>query len=164
MKIDEIIERVKKSNEIPYFRPDTFLSFKDYPILVGCIRLCWSELPESRPKMKEINNLIKKSQAGLELNIVDNIVKILEKYTLHLEEIVDNRTKELVREKLKSEQLLLRILPKSVAEQLKTGYHVKTEKIDNVSICFCDIVGKNFLPKKMVFYFLNNLNNLNFND
>lgn len=37
---------------------------------------------------------------------------MLEKYTRHLEEMIDNRTKELNEEKEKSENLLLKMLPK----------------------------------------------------
>lgn len=45
------------------------------------------------------------------MNIIDNILKKLEKYSTHLEEIVKDRTLELEGEKKKVEQLLYRMLP-----------------------------------------------------
>ena len=46
------------------------------------------------------------------MNIVDNMVKKLEKYANNLEEIVAKRTEELMIEKKKTDQLLYRMLPK----------------------------------------------------
>ena len=46
------------------------------------------------------------------MNIVDNMVKKLEKYANNLEEIVAQRTEELMIEKKKTDQLLYRMLPK----------------------------------------------------
>ena len=44
-------------------------------------------------------------------NIIDSILKKLEKYSSHLEEIVEDRTLKLEEEKKKTEQLLCRMLP-----------------------------------------------------
>ena len=48
------------------------------------------------------------------LNMVDSMVQKLEKYANNLETIVAERTKELVAEKEKTDQLLHKMLPKSV--------------------------------------------------
>ena len=48
------------------------------------------------------------------LNLVDSMVQKLEKYANNLETIVAERTKELVAEKEKTDQLLHKMLPKSV--------------------------------------------------
>ena len=40
------------------------------------------------------------------------MIKMLEKYTLHLEDIVADRTADLKAEKIKAEKLLYNILPK----------------------------------------------------
>ena len=42
---------------------------------------------------------------------MDNMIAIMERYTNNLEELVDERTEELRREKTKTEQLLHRMLP-----------------------------------------------------
>lgn len=96
-------------------------------------------------------------------NLVDNMMFMLEKYSYNLESLVQERTKQLLEEKKKTENLLLRMLPKyidvdvkdnaiskfgyfnniyrSAAEQLKRGQPVEAEHFDCVTIFFSDIVG-----------------------
>lgn len=45
-------------------------------------------------------------------DIVDNMLQMMEKYTDQLEELVDERTKQLEIEKAKTEELLYKMLPK----------------------------------------------------
>ena len=52
---------------------------------------------------------------------------------------------ELKEERDRSEQLLLNILPKDIAQRLKSGETDIADKHDNVSIIFCDLV--NFTPQ-----------------
>ena len=47
-----------------------------------------------------------------EINIMDNMIAMMEKYTDHLEETVLERTQQLEEEKLKTDALLYRMLPK----------------------------------------------------
>lgn len=47
-------------------------------------------------------------------NIMDNMVTLLEKHASNLEELVQTRTKELQNEKLKTDVLLYKLLPKYV--------------------------------------------------
>ena len=44
-------------------------------------------------------------------NILDNMVLMLERYATNLEEIVEQRTGELMDEKMKTDALLYRLLP-----------------------------------------------------
>ena len=44
-------------------------------------------------------------------NVMDNMIKMMERYSNHLEEIVQERTVEIEDEKNRSEQLLYRMLP-----------------------------------------------------
>ena len=49
----------------------------------------------------------------------DKMIKMLEKYTLHLEDTVADRTADLKAEKMKAEKLLYNILPKLVLYSVK---------------------------------------------
>lgn len=46
------------------------------------------------------------------INIIDNMIKMMERYTDHLEELVAERTQQLEVEKAKTNELLYRMLPK----------------------------------------------------
>lgn len=74
-------------------------------------------------------------------NIFDNMMAMMEKYANNLEQLVDERTDQLQEEKKKTEALLLEMLPRPVAEQLKKGNKVEAETYDMVTIYFSDIVG-----------------------
>jgi class 3 adenylate cyclase/HAMP domain-containing protein len=65
----------------------------------------------------------------------------LAEYSRSLEHKVRERTIELQQEKEKSEQLLLNILPKPIAERLKNDRSAIAEHFDCVTILFADIVG-----------------------
>ena len=75
------------------------------------------------------------------MDIVDNMIKRLERHTHNLEERVYERTRELQGEKLKVELLLKELLPSSVAEALTAGKQILPESFDHVTVFFSDIVG-----------------------
>lgn len=59
---------------------------------------------------------------------MDYVLNMMEQYASSLEQEVDERTKELVEEKKKSDILLFRMLPKQVVEKLKAGESVEPEQ------------------------------------
>ncbi|CAN8006922.1 unnamed protein product [Ixodes hexagonus] len=67
--------------------------------------------------------------------------QMLEKYSNNLEDLIRERTVQLDEEKKKTEHLLNRMLPSSVAETLKAGLPVIPEKFEEVTVYFSDIVG-----------------------
>ncbi|KFB35889.1 AGAP002233-PA-like protein [Anopheles sinensis] len=78
---------------------------------------------------------------GRKVNFVDTMFQMLEKYSNNLEELIRERTELLDIERKKTEQLLNRMLPSSVAEKLKLGLAVEPEEFAEVTIYFSDIVG-----------------------
>ncbi|OQR74543.1 guanylate cyclase 32E-like [Tropilaelaps mercedesae] len=122
------------------------LNCPDY--VVCCLRECWDENPDQRPDFRFVNVRLREMQAGLKPNIFDNMIAIMEKYAYNLESLVQERTYQLLEEKKKTENLLLRMLPKPVAEQLKRGEPVQAESFESVTIYFSDIVGFTELSAK----------------
>ncbi|XP_059146361.1 atrial natriuretic peptide receptor 2-like [Physella acuta] len=142
MTAREIVERLMVST-VPEFRPDTSNLTTKNQIIVSLIHECWHQNPEVRPDFKYgIRAKFKPIQQGfLKSNIFDNMIDMMEKYANNLEAVVAERTEQLRVEKRMTENLLLRMLPRSVAEKLKHGHQVEPEQYEHVSIYFSDIVG-----------------------
>nr|XP_020633304.1 retinal guanylyl cyclase 2-like [Pogona vitticeps] len=135
---EEILLKLKKPP--PLYRPS--VSPDQTPL--ECIHLmkqCWSERPEKRPTFEEIFEQFKTINKGKKTNIIDSMLRTLEQYSSNLEELIRERTEELEMEKQKTEKLLTRMLPRSVAEKLKTGSTVEPEYFEEVTIYFSDIIG-----------------------
>ena len=47
--------------------------------------------------------------------MIDNMISLMERYTNRLEEVVAERTSQLAEEKMKTDQLLYRMLPRYVS-------------------------------------------------
>ncbi|XP_015754056.1 PREDICTED: atrial natriuretic peptide receptor 1-like [Acropora digitifera] len=139
MEAKTIVTRVQ-SRESPSFRPVIPTRYNDM-LYTKMMLSCWNDEPTYRPTFSEVLQTIKKINGGKEINIMDNMISLMEKYTDHLEETVAERTQQLEEEKAKTDALLYRMLPQSVAEQLKRGEPVTAELFDQVTIFFSDIVG-----------------------
>ncbi|RDD43673.1 Atrial natriuretic peptide receptor 1 [Trichoplax sp. H2] len=142
-----IVEMVKLGYVNPPLRPD--INDIDCPDEIKTIICtCWDEIPQMRPTFSVIKKKLKSSSYGKDTDILDNVVALLEKYANHLEDLVEERTNELIEEKKKTDDLLYRMLPKQVAEQLKKGETVTAELYQEVTIYFSDIVGFTKLSAK----------------
>ncbi|XP_074654709.1 atrial natriuretic peptide receptor 1-like [Tubulanus polymorphus] len=136
----DIIERVQAGGT-PSFRPTIAATDNLNSCWVELITECWAENPELRPDTNSLKRSLKSINKGKGINIMDHMVSMLEKYANNLEDIVEQRTLELIDEKRKTDALLFRMLPKSVAEKLKQGHTLYPESFDSVTIYFSDIVG-----------------------
>ncbi|XP_074662616.1 atrial natriuretic peptide receptor 1-like [Tubulanus polymorphus] len=140
----EIIDLIKKNASASPYRPVVALQEEDKSEMFSIAKLmamCWAEYPDSRPNIDGIKRKLREIFKGRKMNIMDNMLSMMEKYANNLEELVEHRTVELVAEKKKTDSLLYRMLPRSVAEKLKSGQNVQPEMFDNVTVYFSDIVG-----------------------
>ncbi len=74
----------------------------------------------------------------------DNFNAMADTIQLHsenLEDLVQQRTRELVAEKQTSERLLLNVLPGPIADRLKGGEGLIVDRFESVSVLFADLVG-----------------------
>ncbi|XP_070555025.1 speract receptor-like [Ptychodera flava] len=137
----EIIELLRDPKEPPY-RP--FISdIEDLApeCATETIKACWSENPLERPTFTGVRQMLKTLHDNMKQNIMDNVIDIMQRYTDNLEELVDERTEELQVQKEKTQQLLFRMLPTSIAAQLIKGIAVLPESYECVTVYFSDIVG-----------------------
>uniref|UniRef100_A0A1I7TT06 Guanylate cyclase n=1 Tax=Caenorhabditis tropicalis TaxID=1561998 RepID=A0A1I7TT06_9PELO len=136
--VEKTVRRVYSD---PYFRPDTSdLEVQNY--VKDVMVACWHHDPSQRPDFKSIKNKLKPLFHQIyKQNIMDHMVLMMEKYQTQLEDLVDERTIELKDEQRRSQHLLQRMLPSSVAEQLLAGRDVIPEAFPPVTIYFSDIVG-----------------------
>ncbi|XP_060912498.1 retinal guanylyl cyclase 1 [Labrus mixtus] len=134
----EIINKVK--DPPPLCRPT--LSVDEAPLdVIQVLKQAWSEEPDKRPTFEEIVKQFKSITKGKKTNIIDSMLRMLEQYSSNLEDLIRERTEELEVERQKTDKLVAQMLPKSVAQSLKTGKPVKPEHFGEVTLYFSDIVG-----------------------
>lgn len=117
---------------VDIFRPPLQPLDSSFDCVRECLKDCWAEKPEDRPDFKAIRTKLRPLRKGMRPNIFDNMMAMMEKYANNLEQLVDERTDQLQEEKKKTEALLLEMLPRPVAEQLKKGNKVEAETYDMV--------------------------------
>lgn len=138
----ECLKKVLQPNDFSYpYRPSLQPLESSFDCVRDCLKECWLEKPDDRPDFKTIRAKLRPLRKGMRPNIFDNMMAMMEKYANNLELLVDERTDQLQEEKKKTEALLLEMLPRPVAEQLKKGNKVEAENFDMVTIYFSDIVG-----------------------
>eukprot|EP01137_Pigoraptor_chileana_P009022 Opistho-2@56654 len=132
----ETLQAVRKSALRPRMEE------KDCEGLADVIRACWSEDPHARPKITDVRAQIRaKNKDSGSGSVVDKMAKMLEAYSKNLEQLVAERTQQLDEEKQKTERLLYRMLPATVAKELIAGRTILAETFEQVTIFFSDIVG-----------------------
>ncbi|XP_068632049.1 guanylate cyclase 32E-like [Battus philenor] len=135
----EIIGRVRQPIGGVLFRPP--LSGLDArPSALAVLNACWSERPDRRPDLRLVWLRLKDMHAGMKTNTFDNMLTIMEKYALNLEALVEEKTKQLALEKRRTDILMNRLVPRTIAEAIKRGEPILPESYENVTICVSEIV------------------------
>ncbi|CAK1595787.1 unnamed protein product [Parnassius mnemosyne] len=136
---DEIIGRVRHPIGGVLFRPP-LSGLAARPSVLAVLNACWSERPDRRPDLRLVWLRLKDMHAGMKTNTFDNMLAMMEKYASNLEALVEEKTNKLTEEKRKTDDLLHRMLPRTIAEALKRGEHIQAESYDSVTVFFSDIV------------------------
>ncbi|CAH1790846.1 unnamed protein product, partial [Owenia fusiformis] len=156
----EIVKRVARS-ENPPLRPLLSEDTQMDGDIKDLIYDSWQENPDFRPSVQQLQKRVVKMNKGKRVNIVDRMLVKMEAYANNLEEIVEQRTSQLVEEKKKTDKLLYRMLPAVIADELKQGKTVVPEIVDMCTVFFSDIVGFTSLSSRstpiQIVQFLNDL-------
>jgi|SRR5450432_2647763 adenylate cyclase len=105
------------------------------------------QLSELENKNRKLDRLVQRQQQQLERQ--DKIAHASEQINLSLYGELDKLSKELESERQKAEQLLLNILPASIAERLKQSPDIIADGIPEATVLFADIVGFTPLSEKI---------------
>ena len=102
---------------------------------------CWHENPNLRPSFARVRQSLIQINGGEDINAIESMFNRMEIHTKRLEEIVEQRSSQLVAERCIAENLICELLPRSVFEKLKAGKHIEPESFDMVTIFSSDIKG-----------------------
>ncbi|CTQ86710.1 guanylate cyclase [Caenorhabditis elegans] len=132
--IDDENDAIASRFPLPIIIPEGIEMHND---LIKMLENCFGSVrPDIALARKIIDTVLKMSGS-----LVDLMIKNLTAYTQGLNETVKNRTAELEKEQEKGDQLLMELLPKSVANDLKNGIAVDPKVYENATILYSDIVG-----------------------
>ena len=102
---------------------------------------CWHENPNVRPNFVSVRRSLIKLNGGKDTNAIESMLPRMEIHTKHLEELVQQKSAELVAERCVAENLICELLPRSVFDKMKAGKQIEPESFDMVTIFSSDIKG-----------------------
>jgi class 3 adenylate cyclase len=148
----------KLQTELALLAKDSLLSMKDTALLLATLQ-SQTQAAELRALAKdnELKELtLKRQQEQSRLYIIISVLGGVISWILFIMYFSNRRqAKKLAREKERSEQLLLNILPNEVATELKNTGKARARRYENVSVMFTDfrnfsVISKNMSPEDLV--------------
>ena len=150
----EIVDQIKSlrlSPDVSRINPESTRSY-----LASCLQVSAANRPTLHYLKKKLAEM-KPSKKS----VIETMMDDMESYVNHLEELVAERTAEIAMAYKRHRDLLLQMLPPTVADKLSRGETVAPEYFDSVTIFFSDIVGFTQISSlSQPFDIVNMLNNL----
>lgn len=137
MRPSDVIHYIRKRC-IPPFRPHVTLQTGLDARLLDMMKNCWSEWTEDRPTFKEIKPIMKQIR-GEGIEIIDNMIDMMERYSRDLDKTARERTEMFKKEKMKSNELLYRCVPKPIVTRILEGDVIEPYEIESLILCIVKI-------------------------
>ncbi|GAU93926.1 hypothetical protein RvY_05786 [Ramazzottius varieornatus] len=146
MSAEEVVAEVKRpippgNEEVVPFRPILPEECAS-PALIEMAKRAWSQLPSERPSITRIKvmmrDLGKNLGFGEKGGILDTLLDQMDELMTNLQHIIEERSQQLLQEKIQSEELLYSLLPKPIAQRVKRNERIQPETFEMCTIeLFC---------------------------
>jgi len=139
LKLSELYEKAKNPNQsFTYYK--AHIAYRDSVNNIDAVQKMADLRTDFEVSQKQVEvDLLKEEEKNQRL-IRIGLTAILGLISALLFSVYRN-SREIAKEKKRSDNLLLNILPADTAEELKTNGKVKARRFDNVSVLFTDFVG-----------------------
>lgn len=142
LDFNEILDQLRIGTNPPVRPAVPSKQFEAQQELLDLMEVCWHEQPMKRPTFGAIKTRLKRVTNGLTTkNYLDNMMDRLQNYASNLERIVEEKSADIIEEKRRNEQILYKLMPKFVADQLRRNETIMPQSFEAVTIFFSDIVG-----------------------
>ncbi|KAK6033263.1 adenylate/guanylate cyclase catalytic domain protein, partial [Ostertagia ostertagi] len=140
---------------------DDYDGSPDQKALARLMKECYTTAAESRPSLRSVLTAVNKAFSTSKGNLVDQMIRMNEKYAQNLEQIVAERNAMLQEAQEQTNRLLNEMLPASVAQVLKEGGTIPPRSYDAATVCFVQLCDFPALVRKSrsdeVISFLNDI-------
>ncbi|XGW35743.1 hypothetical protein V3C99_019157 [Haemonchus contortus] len=140
---------------------DDYDGSPDQKALARLMKECYTTAAESRPSLRNVLTAVNKAFSTSKGNLVDQMLRMNEKYAQNLEQIVAERNAMLQEAQEQTNRLLNEMLPASIAAVLKEGGTIPPRSYDAATVCFVQLCDFPALVRKSrsdeVITFLNDI-------
>ena len=118
------------------------------------MEIAWTDNPASRPSFDQVSKMLKRSNPNRK-SVVDSVMRSMEEYTDHLEERIEEKTRELDTARSNIELVFSNLVPSQYAVKLAKGHEVESVEYASVGVivvevCDNDEAYQGLLPSQIV--------------